>query len=125
MNTAPQTVLNALQAAIPALSAADVQNIINNRPDLTTATTTPDPIYQTPAWLITEANISPSTLQALEKYVTAQSQVYRAQVLGYLDSGGPTARIEALIDTNAGRPRIIRVRDITELGKGFDLQLSH
>ena len=56
-----------------------------------------------------------------ERYITARTQVYRVQALGYFDGGGPTARIEAVIDTNAGRPRIISWRDLTELGKGFDL----
>jgi hypothetical protein len=44
------------------------------------------------------------------------------QSLGYFDAGGSTARIEAVIDTNGGRPRIIYWRDLTELGKGFNLQ---
>jgi hypothetical protein len=43
------------------------------------------------------------------------------QSIGYFEGGGPTARIEAIIDTNAGRPRIIYWRDLTELGKGYDL----
>jgi DNA uptake protein ComE-like DNA-binding protein len=117
VNTAPRTVL----AALPGLSDADVQNILDSRPDLSSSEA-PDPIYQTPAWLITEANFSPQTLRTLEKYITARSQVYRVQSLGYFDGGGPTARIEAVIDTNGGRPRIIYWRDLTELGKGFDLQ---
>ena len=82
---------------------------------------TPDPIFQTPAWLITEANLPAATLQTLEQYITARSQVYRVQSLGHFDSGGPTARVEAVIDTNAGRPRIVYYRDLTGLGKGFDL----
>jgi len=54
--------------------------------------------------------------------VTARSQVYRVQSMGYFDKGGPVARIEAVIDTNAGQPRIVYWRDISELGKGFDIQ---
>ena len=50
------------------------------------------------------------------------------QVLGYLDSSfrsggaGPFARVEAVVDTNNGRPRIVYARDLTELGKGYNLQ---
>jgi type II secretory pathway component PulK len=116
VNTAPSAVL----AALPGLSEADVQAILGQRPN-PSASEAPDPIYQTPAWLITEANLSPNALQTLERYVTASSQVYRVQSLGYFDGGGPTARIEAVIDTNGGRPRIIYFRDLTELGKGFTL----
>jgi hypothetical protein len=43
------------------------------------------------------------------------------QSVGYFEGGGPSARIEAVIDTNAGRPRIIYWRDLTELGKGYEL----
>jgi DNA uptake protein ComE-like DNA-binding protein len=116
VNTAPRTVLSAL----PGLTDADVQNIMDHRPS-PEATDTPDPIFQTPAWLITEANFPASTLQTLERYITARSQVYRVQSVGQLDSGGPTARLEAIIDTNLGNPRILYRRDLTKLGRGFDL----
>ena len=72
--------------------------------------------------VFTEANISPQTMQSLEQYITTSSQVYRVQSVGYFDGGGPTARVEAVIDTNGGRPRVVYWRDLTELGKGFNLQ---
>ncbi len=117
VNTAPQAVL----AALPGFSDSDVQAILNQRPD-PNATQAPDAIFQTPAWLLTEANIPESTLQTVDRYITARTQVYRVQAVGYFDGGGPAARIEAVIDTNAGRPRILYWRDLTELGKGYDLQ---
>jgi type II secretory pathway component PulK len=115
INTAPQEVL----AALPGLSSTDVQAIIGARPS-PSSTEAPDPIFQTPAWLLTEANFPPEKLRTLEKYITARTQVYRVQALGYFDGGGPTARIEAVIDANGGRPRIIYWRNLTELGKGFN-----
>jgi type II secretory pathway component PulK len=117
VNTAPRAVLMTL----PGLAESDVQNILAHRPSAS-ATDAPDPIFQTTAWLITEANFSPRTLQTLDRYITAHSEVFRVQSVGYFDGGGPTARIEAVIDTNGGRPRIAYWRDLTELGKGFDLQ---
>jgi type II secretory pathway component PulK len=117
VNTAPQAVL----ATLPNLTDNDVQSILDHRPD-PSAAEPPDPIFQTPAWLMTEANFSQKTLQSIERYVTARSQVYRVQSLGYFDGGGPTSRVEAVIDTNGGRPRIVYWRDLTELGKGFDVQ---
>jgi hypothetical protein len=116
VNTSPQAVLSSL----PGFSDSDVQAILAHRPD-TSSSTAPDPIFQTPAWLLTEANISPNTLQTVDRYITARAQVYRVQSVGYFEGGGPTARIEAIIDTNGGRPRIIYWRDLTELGKGFDI----
>jgi DNA uptake protein ComE-like DNA-binding protein len=117
VNTAPAAVL----ATLPGLDDADVQNITSKRPAVGSGDAV-DSIYLTPAWLLTEANLTPAKLQAMERYVTARSQVYRVQSMGYFDKGGPVARIEAVIDTNAGQPRIVYWRDISELGKGFDIQ---
>src|SRR5262249_27656568 len=72
VNTAPREVL----AALPGLTEADVQTIIEHRPSVSN-TDAPDPIYQTPAWLITEANLPVATLKTLERYITARTQVYR------------------------------------------------
>jgi DNA uptake protein ComE-like DNA-binding protein len=114
VNTASQVVLSTL----PALTDTDVQAILTNRPQLS-ATTPPDPSYQTPAWLITNAGITIAKLKALENYITARTQIYRVQSLGYASGGGPVARVEAVIDTNLGRPRVLYWRDLSELGKGF------
>jgi type II secretory pathway component PulK len=105
------------------LTASDIQAMIANRPSLS-STDAPDPIYQTPTWLITKANLSVAKVKALDKYITSRSQVYRVQSVGYFPEGGPTARIEAIIDTNGGMPRLIYWRELTELGKGFNLQKS-
>jgi type II secretory pathway component PulK len=117
VNTASQTVLSGL----PGLAATDVQNIIQSRPapaDLVSG----DPTFQSTAWLLTQANLKPTQLQALDPYITARSRVFRVQSLGYFDKGGTTARIEAVIDTNGTRPRIVYWRDLTrDLGKGFVL----
>jgi DNA uptake protein ComE-like DNA-binding protein len=118
VNTASQTVLS----MIPGLQDSDVQAIVNARPDPANQSQTSDPAFQTPTWLLTEANLSQSTLKSIEKYVTARTQVYHFQVIGYFDvNGGVTSRVEAVIDGNNGRPRIVYWRDLSELGRGFDL----
>jgi type II secretory pathway component PulK len=116
INTAPAAVL----AALPGIAETDAQTILERRPDPTSGNA-PDAIYQTPAWLITQANLSPKTLSSLDRYITAQSQVYRVQAVGYFDGGGPSARIEAVIDTNQQNPRILMWRDLTDLGRGYDM----
>jgi type II secretory pathway component PulK len=129
VNTAPQAVLQALWQAVLNKSGNSSNPDLYNIPDNTNVDLS-DPIYQTPTWLVTRANLKVSTLKALENYITTRSQVYRVQVIGQMDNG-PTARIEAVIDTNTvvdsggnvtNRPRILYWRDLTELGKGFDLQ---
>ena len=53
--------------------------------------------------------------------MTATTSTYRVQSVGSFGKGGPIARIEAVIDTNAGKPRIVYWRDLSELGKGFEI----
>ncbi len=124
INTAPEGVLYAL----PELTANEVQAILTFRPTIDNFQMN-DPQYGSLSWLLTNAGIKPDTLQEIEKYITTRSQVYRIQVLGYFEEGGPTVRTEAIIDintgtlgeTNGGRPRILFQRDLSVLGKGFDL----
>jgi type II secretory pathway component PulK len=117
INLAPREVL----LGLPGLKEADVDKIIDTRPAQGDADA--DEIFTTPAWLVTEAGLSVTTMKGLEKYVTTKSQVYRAQIMGYFEENdGPTARLEAVIDTNGGRPRVLHLRDLTELGRGFDVR---
>lgn len=113
VNTAPPEVL----AGLPGLTDADVSAILSARTGLTAT----DPATTTGAWLVTSANVKLSTFQTLEKYVTGRTQTYRVQSVGYFGKGGPVARVEAVIDTNQGHPRIVYFRDATDLGRGFDL----
>ncbi|MER3415982.1 MAG: hypothetical protein C4297_07195 [Gemmataceae bacterium] len=111
VNTAPREVL----ALLSGLSEQQVQSILDNRPG---ADTDPSlaPLYRTPVWLVTRAGIGLPTLRELERYITARSQVFRVQVLGYAPGGAPAARLEAVINTNNGRPQILFWRDLTDLG---------
>jgi DNA uptake protein ComE-like DNA-binding protein len=119
INTASDTVLRCL----PGLSDQDIQMVIDRRPPTNTLDA-PDAIYQTPAWLYTEAGLQPQTIQTLERYITTRSQVYRVQSIGYFDNGGPMVRLEAVIDTNLGKPRILYYRDLTQLGRAFESMLQ-
>lgn len=115
LNTAPEEVLMTL-TGVPnsGLTEADVQNIAGLRPSPSSADTAAT-VFQSPAWLLTEANIKLDTVKRIEKYVTTRSQVYRLQVIGRIENG-PSARIEAVIDINGGRPRLLFWRDLTEAG---------
>jgi hypothetical protein len=118
--TAPQTVL----AALPMFSDADVQAIVSTRPVWSTIDSAPDPIFNTPAWLITEAKLAPTTVQAAERYITSRGNVYSFQVVAYFDGGGPSTRLEAVVDTNYGRPRIIHLKDLSQQGKAYPFPLN-
>ncbi len=116
VNTAPREVL----LTIPEITEADVDKVLNIRANVGEGEEL-DSIFLTPAWLFTEAGLNPLTLRKAEKYVTTRTQVYRVQSVGYFENNkGPSVRLEAVIDTNHGRPRIVSWRDLTELGRGYD-----
>lgn len=123
INTAPQEVLQALvnlpnKQGNPSglLTDLDVQAIVAARPSLSSDQPFPE-TFRTPLWLITQANLDPKKLSKLNPYITTRSQVYRVHVQGTLDAQGPSARVDAVIDTNGGQPRILWRRNLTELGK--------
>ncbi|WP_088253362.1 type II secretion system protein GspK [Fimbriiglobus ruber] len=119
VNMAPPEVLTAL----PGLTAADVATIVNARGSQSPT----DPATTTGAWIFTQAGIDPSKFAALEQYITGKTMTYRVHSVGYFASngsignGGAVARVEAVIDTNQGTPRFLYYRDVTDLGRGFDL----
>ncbi len=115
INTAQRDVL----LGLPNLTEDIADQIIAKRPAPGTEANA-DPIFETPAWLATELTLPTATLQGLERYVTTRTQVYRFQSIGYFDQGGPIYRIEAIVDSNLGKPRIVYYRDLTELGRAFD-----
>ncbi|MCE9530177.1 MAG: general secretion pathway protein GspK [Planctomycetes bacterium] len=112
VNSATKAVLTTL----PGLDSADIDAIFENQPDPTDT----DVSYATPAWLYTRARITSSKLIALERYVTARTQIYRIQSIGYFDRDGPIVRVEAVVDTNDAKPRIIYYRDLSDLGRSID-----
>lgn len=122
INTAPRQVLLALPAGTDGagLTETEVETILSSRPN-PSAITAPDPIFETPAWLYTEANLTVDKLRTLERFITSRTQVYRLQVVGHFAQGGPSMRVEAIVDTNRGRPRVVYWRDLSELGRGFAL----
>lgn len=113
--TAPAELIRAL----PLLTQADIENILQNRPNANS-----DPsqasAFNTLAWLVTLANFDPTTLSQLEPYLTTRSQVFRVQAVGYYELNGPAVRLEAVIDANGGRPRFLYWRDLSDLGRGFN-----
>jgi type II secretory pathway component PulK len=111
VSTASQT----LMACLPGLTADDVSAAVSARANLTPGS----PEYTTGAWLVTQAGMKPELFTQLAAYVTGATMTYRVQSIGYFARGGPVGRVEAVIDTNNGQPRIVYFRDLTDLGAGF------
>lgn len=75
----------------------------------------------TTMWLLTEGIVDLPTLRTLDPYITSRGDVFRMQVMGHFDGGGPVVRVEAIIDATQNPPQPIFFRDLTDLGRGYAL----
>ncbi|MCH8924125.1 MAG: hypothetical protein IIA67_13380, partial [Planctomycetes bacterium] len=114
INQAPRTVL----AGIPGLEPETVDEIINLR-DAEVTDERPERRHET--WLLSEGIVDLDQMKALMPFVTGGGSVYRAQIVGYFDKGGPSFRVETVIDATSGVPRVVFWRDISHLGRGYPL----
>ena len=113
INQAPRAVL----AGLPNLPPNVIDAILAGR-DPAAGWTRPDRQHAT--WLLTEGYVDLATMKDLAPYVTGQGGVFRTQVIGGFESGGPTRRLEVVLDTTNLPPRIAVRRDLSPLGAGFD-----
>ncbi len=114
INQAPRTVL----AGIPELSPEMLDKIIAERMT--------DPVQQEAnerheTWLMDDGIVTLEEMKKLMPFVTGGGSVYRAQVIGYFDRGGPAVRIEAVLDASTQPARVLFFRDLSHLGRGYDL----
>ena len=117
INEAPAAVLN----AIPGMDDSIVQQIIDRRSQLGGPG---DGYDSTPGWLVTENILTLEQMRDIAPWITIRGGVFRVQVMGYFDQGGPMARVEAIIDTTElGIPRILGWSNFSELGEAFDRTL--
>lgn len=77
----------------------------------------------TTGWLITEGLVDLEIMRQIDPFLTARGDVYRLQSVGFFPNGGPTARVEAVIDASGETPQIIFLRDLTDLGRGYPASL--
>jgi hypothetical protein len=96
--------------------------IIASRPAVEDSTTTSAMMANrvSPIWLLTEGYVDVSTFKRLGPWITTRGDLYSFQVLGHFDEGGPTTRLEAMIDATARPPRIFLLRDLSPLGRGYE-----
>ena len=77
----------------------------------------------TTGWLLIEGLVELEQMRKLDKYITLRGDVFRVQVVGYYDAGGPVSRLEAVIDASQAPPKIVSFRDLTDLGWGYSRSL--
>lgn len=115
INQAPRAVLE----GIPGMTGKLLDTILSQR-EVDPVARDPGRDYET--WLLTEGLVSLDEMKTLMPFVCAGGSVFRIQAVGYFDGGGPSARIEAIIDTTESKPKLIFWRDLTHLGRGFSLE---
>lgn len=76
-------------------------------------------IRATTGWLVTQGIVDLETMIDFDKFLTGGGNVYRAQVVGYFEQGGGYTRLEAVLDATESPVKIVRVSDLTELGRGY------
>jgi DNA uptake protein ComE-like DNA-binding protein len=111
---------------VPTMDEAIVQRIVASRGGQTVEG---DPVEGNPVegnadrrhatWLLTEGLVDLDQMKALMPYLTGGGDVFRAQVVGYFDTPGPTARVEVVLDATTTPPRRVYWKDLRLLGLGY------
>ena len=112
VNQAPAVVLS----AVPGMTPDVVDAILSRRIE--------DPIsaplsHRHATWLLVEGLVDVEQMKSLLPWLNGGGHVSRAQVIGYSDGPGPAVRLEAILDAAEQPPRLIRLRDLTSLGRGY------
>lgn len=116
IHQAPREVL----LGIPGMDETLVESIIGsqlNAMDMAGAVESSD--RMTTGWLVTNGLTDLTNMKSLDKYITARGDVFRLQSVGYFEGGGPTSRLEAVIDATQFPAQVVFLRDLTELGRGY------
>jgi len=73
-------------------------------------------------WLLGEAVVTLDQMKALTPFVCGGGDVFRCQIVGYFQGGGPSSRAEIVFDATSTEPRELFWRDISHLGRGYALE---
>jgi len=107
---------SAVLAGIPGMTSEILDQIITQRqPDPATA----ESYCRNETWILCDGIVTLDQMKALMPFVTAGGNVFRAQVVGYFDQQGPSARIEVVLDASTSPARVVFWRDISHLGRGY------
>jgi DNA uptake protein ComE-like DNA-binding protein len=115
INQAPACLLR----GIPGISEEIIERILSSR-GAETSEEQPNRRHET--WLLAEGVVSLTEMKLLQPFINAGGHVYRAQVVGYFQSGEAAARVEAIFDATGSLPRVVLWRDMSHLGRGYALE---
>ena len=80
-----------------------------------------DPNRRHETWLMTEGIVTLQEMRTLTALTTCGGDIFRAQIVGYYEKGGAAHRSEVIIDASTVNPKLVFFRDLSHLGRGFDL----
>jgi DNA uptake protein ComE-like DNA-binding protein len=116
INSAPREVI----AGVPGMPETEVEQILAGRG---IPGGSDEPSRRHPTWLLAQNLVSLDTMKKLMPYLTCGGDVYRAQIVGYFDSGTPAARADVVINATGEVPRQVYYKDLRLLGRGFDMEM--
>ena len=117
INLAPPSILY----GIPNLDPGVADLILEARPSDPTFIDDENYYYET--WLLTDGLVTLEEMKALMPFVTCGGSVFKAQVVGYFAGGGPSCRVEAIFDATVRPARLLFWRDMSHLGRGFQVDV--
>lgn len=115
INQAPRELL----MGIPGMNEDIVDELISRR---TAEVSSDNPNRAHETWLLAEAIVTIDEMRTLTPFINAGGDVFRAQVVGYFQGGGPSARAEVIFDATGPAPRLLLWRDMSHLGRGYALE---
>lgn len=73
-------------------------------------------------WIMAEGIVTAQEMKSLMPFVCAGGDVYRAQVVGYYQSGEASSRAEVIFDASVAPARVLFWRDLSHLGRGYAVE---
>jgi hypothetical protein len=116
INTAHPAVL----AAVPGMDRALVEQILTSRRNQVNGDSE---TRSQPGWLLTEGLIDVVKMRTILPYITCGGDVHRAEIVGFFDYPGPTARREIVIDATKRPSRLVYWKDLRSLEPRYPLEL--
>ncbi len=72
-------------------------------------------------WLVAEGYVTMDQMRTLMPLVTCGGDVFKAQVIGYLEGSAAASRVEAIVSGAGDVPEVLFFRRLDHLGRAFDV----
>ena len=103
-------------AGIPGLTDEVVEKILEARSD---GGQSENRKFET--WLAVEGIVTTSEMRGFLPLMTCGGDVFKAQIIGYYEGSSAFARVEAIISGVEATPKVLFMRRLDHLGRGFDV----